>query len=173
MRLFITVDLYDNVKATLSEDQKQLAEICGGTPVDSTQLHITLAFLGECEDSAKGPAELVLCRCSSMQIPVVCDLTDYGYFGNENDALIWQGIESRGQLEELAATVREGLTQRNLSYDEKPFVPHISLLKHGNAKALSDVEAINRRFIVESITLYNSELTENGPIYTPLFTSNF
>jgi 2'-5' RNA ligase len=54
MRLFIAVDLPEQVKDYISQIAQPLRAIPGIKPVNKENIHITMKFLGEVEESTVG-----------------------------------------------------------------------------------------------------------------------
>ncbi|MGC8615047.1 MAG: RNA 2',3'-cyclic phosphodiesterase [Thermoprotei archaeon] len=173
MRVFVAVDLPDgevktNVLAVLNELQ--------GNPnlktVSPQNLHFTLAFIGEASEEVVKKAADSLSSVSYQSFEA--SLSGLGYFPSKERArIIWVGVsEERGrkQLMELAQIVRNALSSARVPYDQKPFVPHLTL-----ARARSEQEVhvnvkgeVSGKFAVTSFTLKRSLLTSRGPIYSDL-----
>jgi len=67
--------------------------------------------------------------------------------------------------------VRSGLFARGISYDEKPFLPHITLSRIKRGADLRDrVKKFNRQIInVNTLVLFSSRPSDEVPRYEKLF----
>ena len=75
-------------------------------------------------------------------------------------------------LMELAAFVRTGLDDAGVSFDAKPFLPHLTIarraaLDHGVLPALPFPTPTH----ADELTLFKSTLTGDGAIYEPIHTA--
>ena len=91
--------------------------------------HLTLAFLGDVpEADALVAADALEAACAGVpRIPLRA--AGLGTFGRKDDATLWLGIARSPELERLAARLREELAARELSFDGKPFKPHVTLAR--------------------------------------------
>ena len=95
MRLFIAVELPENMLDALAETSADLRDCVQGRYVRPDMFHVTLAFLGELE-AAKIPAlESIIERIASQHSPIEISLGELGSFGKRGNAILWQGFEGR------------------------------------------------------------------------------
>jgi len=122
MRLFIAITLSEKAKTSLCSAMDGLRrDGVRGRFTAPEKLHLTLAFLGEREDSTE--AERVLAGLSFR--PFFLTLSGSGSFGD----VLWAGVERSPQLEALDAQLRAALTKAGIAFDPKPFRPHITLVR--------------------------------------------
>jgi 2'-5' RNA ligase len=145
--------------------------------VDPHILHLTLFFLGETPiatiDSIKINLTNFLLDFKSFKIT----LKGLGVFGSKNNPrVIWVGVVPSDSLLLIYQKIVDSLKPSGFLPDERGFNPHITL---GRIKNLFDVNKFihsvnveqNKVFQetrVDKVTLYKSDLTPKGPIYTPL-----
>lgn len=170
MRLFIAAELTDSLMEALAETQAQLRECVKGRFCAPDTFHVTLAFLGDVASSSIDDIEDAL-RCGASGAKAInVQLGEYGSFGRRSDATLWQGLDDGGRLAKIAMRVRSELDTRDISYDAKPFRPHITLMRRADmAKGVLPMP-IRARGKVSRITLFQSELSPQGPRYMPLYT---
>jgi 2'-5' RNA ligase len=90
--------------------------------------HVTLAFLGEVADArAPGP-------------PVTLRLAGGGRFGRGRFTVLWVGVRGDG-LDRLARRVRHELRRNRISYDDRPFRPHLTIARPGDKLDGETIEA--------------------------------
>lgn len=163
MRLFIAIQLEDNIKAALSEAQNELRKRGFiGRYTDLTNTHLTLAFIGEYNDP-----DSVLEATEQVRIEPF-EMTLGGYIGSFGD-LLWAGIEREPLLDKLAKRLRHALAEARIPYDRKSFAPHITLLRNAKGKrGFSDIEVSKESMPVCRISLMRSELGKHGAVYTEI-----
>ena len=171
MRAFIALELPEAFADEVAALSRALAEVCAGRFVSPENHHLTLAFLGEVNEAeARLAMDALDAACAGVG-PVRLAATGLGTFGRARDATLWLGIEKDPQLMSLAARVREELAARSLSYDEKDFLPHVTLARRARlprgglgelAFPLPD-EGVR-------VTLFRSILEPDGARYKSLYT---
>ena len=170
MRAFIALELPDAFADEVAGLSRQLSQLCEGRFVPAENHHLTLAFLGEVGEAEAALAVSALETACAGCGPVELRAAGLGTFGRGRDATLWLGIEKDPELVRLALRVREQLNTRGLAFDEKPFMPHITLARRvrglggsldGLAFPLPD-EAFR-------VTLFRSYLDAEGAWYKPLF----
>lgn len=101
--------------------------------------HVTLAFLGEVAD-ARAPLAAEALERAAVGPPVTLRLAGGGRFGRDRSTVLWAGVEGDG-LAELATRVRHELHKSKISYDERPFRPHLTVARPGDRLDPSVIEA--------------------------------
>ena len=171
MRSFIALEL----PALLQEDvvalARQLKTSVRGRFVPRENYHVTIAFLGDVIERELADAMLALDEAASRFAPVELAPDGLGKFGRANDATLWLGFAQDPKLMELAAFVRAGLDDASVSFDAKPFLPHLTIarraaLDHGMLPALPFPAPAH----TGELSLFKSTLTGDGAIYEPVYT---
>jgi len=173
MRLFIAVEISNEVREKISEVQKYL--LCDEIKVVHPELiHITLKFLGEVDESKLDEIKTALSYITFQPIHLKCK--GVGVFPNENFIrVIWAGVEgvSEGdmpRLKALADQVEKHMVALRFEKNEHNFSPHITI---GRPKEQVDLSEFLKKyknnnfgsFRVDNIKLKKSTLTPKGPIY--------
>lgn len=175
-RIFIAVNLPENIKNKLGDFQKKWLDL----PVRWTRkdnLHITLAFLGyltdeELLDVCQATKEVAL-RNSSFEINLKRIV--YGPPQKMPPRLVWVESEKSRELALLKKDLEESLSL-GFSKQEQIFSPHITLarVKTWQWKEIEPEERpqieeeLNLSFAVESIEVMESNLKRGGPEYLTL-----
>lgn len=170
MRLFVAAELPENMVDALAETSALLRANVRGRYVAPDSLHVTLAFLGDVPgshlDLAAGALEA---GCSGFG-RFGASLGELGSFGKRSAATLWQGFGETGDLPGIAAAIREELTARGLAFDEKRFMPHITLMRKADlTRGILPTPAMATGEI-RHITLFESDLSGARPVYEPLHT---
>lgn len=171
MRAFVAVELPEAFRGEVVELARELSRSCAGRFVPWESLHLTLAFLGEVgEAEASRAVDALEGSCAGRAaVPLVPD--GLGSFGRPRDATLWLGLRKEEGLMALAGAVREGLAARGLAFDEKPFLPHVTLARHARLPkgALPRLPFPNAAEATR-VTLFRSILEPEHARYKPLHT---
>lgn len=173
LRLFIAIDVPDDVKAQLAALK---TDISGAVWVKPVAMHLTLKFLGDGIDEARVPA-IVAALSAVGGAPFALAVRGVGRFpagGRKPARTLWAGLQVPPALYELAAAVEAALIAPGFAAELRPFAPHLTLarLKHeaGSAQTaqfLTQHAGLKSApFRVEAFDLFSSQLTPQGAIYT-------
>jgi len=167
MRVFIAIDLPDNIKERIYQEIKNIKGVRGKF-VERENLHITLKFLGELQPNVveKIKKELENIKFQKFEIEV------YG-FGEFNNRVLWFGIKKGfDKIMELKKEIDNSLKKLNFPPDND-FHPHITILRvkkilskeeyYHTLEKMKDIEI--GRFLVEDFSLKQSILRREGPLY--------
>lgn len=179
-RLFVGLVLPADVRASL-DDASRLIRLNDSTWasekwVPASNLHVTLAFLGQIEDQttqnlveALGES-IIRCQPAELAAPHVSAVP-----GTHRCRMIWAGFEDRaGNAETLANAVRTAAVSLGIDVDDKPFRAHVTLCRARRAHAVapeaidaSDLRLSSADMLVSDppVTLFSSRLTPRGPLY--------
>jgi len=175
LRLFLAIELPSECQNELISIKNNADRSISGIKwVPARNLHITLKFLGSCEDDLP---EKIVSRLSGelkKKEPFDVTLGDLGGFpSNKRARVFWMGLsEGQEQMKSLASVVEETLDGLGFKKEKRAFHPHITLarLKHPQDLGIiienQCLEAFSgRRIRVGRVTLFRSNLTPSGAIY--------
>ena len=170
MRLFIAAELPENLIEALAETSADLRGAVKGRYVGTNLLHVTLSFLGEVEATRIPEIEAALEEACEGHGPFPVSLGELGHFGRRFDAVLWQGFDAAGAqaFAELARDVREALSARGFAFDVKKFSPHVTLMRSADVSHGVLPMPCIAAGIVDTVTLFKSDLSGKHPAYTPL-----
>jgi len=165
-RLFTAIDLPEDVR-------KQIAAVVPAPsknirPVRSENLHLTLHFLGETEEST------VVDAISRIQHPVfTIVLSGCGTFSNREGKILWIGIEKSGPLQTLHAALGKQLLAAGFAIEKRPYSPHITVARTRRPgdnpvveQFLKSAQTLPPQVVsVSAVQLYRSQLTSRGSRY--------
>ena len=161
MRLFVGLQPSETFRRALSELQAQLQNAgIAAKYLDPSNLHMTLAFIGEWPENVAGILPLV-------EQPFSITLSHIGLFREAK--VIWAGVKDSEPLNKLADSVRSHLSAAGVPFDSKPFVPHITLGRKPIVPAAFDLSEIvipSAEMTVSDVFLYRSDRGENGMVYS-------
>ena len=172
MRLFIAIDLPDDVKENLAALQKEVDTKQAALKL-ARSFHLTIKFLGEVE---KGSAQKVIDCLTPLKFGTFSLFADsIGVFPDyDHIRIIWTGFKESRELIELHGKVEDSLTGLGFGRD-KDFKAHVTLARVAQvndkkkfSENIRSLKALKRDFSVDRFTLYQSTLTREGPIYRPI-----
>lgn len=171
VRLFIAIEIPDDLKKALAHLR---TDIPGARWVPPEQIHLTLAFLGDVEETV---AERLKGELSHIRIlPFKLRLAGTGCFPDRRrPRVLWVGLEPEPRLHDLAAAVHAALLACGIPQEERPFSPHITLarlkLPASREVPLFLSQEPHRTlppFPVHEFILFQSRLTSAGAVHSPI-----
>lgn len=170
MRAFIALQLPTRFLDETAGLSRCLSAQIKGRYMPRQNLHITLAFLGDIDESQAQNAVTALDCVSGLFASIPLQSDGLGKFGRKNDATLWMGIGPKDDLAALANAVRSELTNRGVPFDDKPFVGHITLARRAK---VTEADFASLPFpnpdTASTITLFKSELSSEGATYKALY----
>ena len=161
MRLFVGLEPSQDFRDALAALQDRLrAGGVTGRYLEPSNLHMTLAFIGEWPENVTG-------ILPSVKQPFSLTLSNVGLFREAK--VIWAGVEASEPLDQLAECVRNNLSAAGVPFDPKPFVPHITLGRKPIVPVAFDLSEIiipTAEMTVSDVFLYRSDRGENGMVYS-------
>ncbi|MDX9702545.1 MAG: RNA 2',3'-cyclic phosphodiesterase [Candidatus Auribacterota bacterium] len=187
LRLFIALTLPDDIRATLEKVLSASASMPDKVKwVEPNNLHLTLKFLGNVPKFAVNKICSVIDVVISSRKKFVYELQGLGCFPNLARPRVLFAGASQGmeQLKSIAQDFEDQLVALGFEKENRDFKPHITLgrFKHGHGKTSVSNQLLtfigNNKstyfgsFTVSNITLVQSILKADGPLYTPLYTQH-
>lgn len=167
-RLFVAIDLPEEIKASLSQLS---GAVPGARWVAPSEIHLTLRFIGDVDPQRveKIKKELAAIQFGSFPLRVA----GVGHFPARGyPRVLWVGLEPRPELMSLQQRIERALQQAGVPPEERPFSPHITLarLKETQPAAVAGFESLHRAleyppFQAREYVLYFSVLTPKGAIH--------
>ncbi|VVC03131.1 RNA 2',3'-cyclic phosphodiesterase [Candidatus Burarchaeum australiense] len=164
MRAFVAVETGEDVRQKIAALEQGLP--AGIRQVEAANLHMTLAFLGEIDETKAELVKDALEGISAVPFEVKC--RGVGVFPSMSFVrVVWVGALSEG-LRHLHAQIGSALEP--LGFKKEEFSPHITI---GIPKSRVDLHPFVRAhedddfgsFVVDRLILKKSTLTPAGPVY--------
>ncbi|MDT8310147.1 MAG: RNA 2',3'-cyclic phosphodiesterase [Methylophaga sp.] len=127
-------------------------------------LHQTLAFLGQFADCQL--MELIS-ACQSIDLPPFSMQFEQLNYWPQPKVLCLLAQDIPDELMALVAVLKEIAGQFNVTLDQRPYRPHITLARKASETITLDFAPIS--FTADEFVLMQSQSTDNGPIYKPLY----
>jgi 2'-5' RNA ligase len=143
-------------------------------PVHPDNVHVTLKFLGEVEESTVPGLEKVMRAAVQGIPPFQVRLVGTGAFPNaRSPRVVWVGMDGAEAMGRMAYILDNGCEQLGFRKEKRGFSPHLTLarVREGVDVDLSEFlrDTQGKRFgpfEVAGIKLKKSVLTPSGPIYS-------
>jgi len=175
MRLFVALELDENVMARLSSIQEKLRSGDFDLKlVEPQNLHLTLKFLGEVQESQLAQIERLVSEAVKDSHAFTLSFRGIGHFGSGNRVnVIWAGVKGGSQdFVNLAKALEEKLS--SIRREEREPSPHLTIARvksgrnvQGLARELDSLRDVKVGEVrVNEIALKQSVLTPQGPIYS-------
>lgn len=183
MRLFIAIDMSDEIKKRLAELIEVFRKIDADVRwVKPEGMHITLKFLGEIDGNIKDNIVDILKRTASERYPFTIKFHGVGVFPDfRRPRVIWLGIEKgRDELKDIAKELDVGLSTLGLPREEREYEPHLTIGRvktgRGRKELIETINAYDRLNLpglyVTRISLIESILKREGPEYKTVESCN-
>ena len=181
-RLFIAtkINLNDECRYLLQILQ-QVTKYDKITWVKENVTHLTLRFLGKTPDFQIPPIREAMEKTIASFEPFTLQLNKLGFFGSRYaPTVIWLGFNEFERYRHLFLSLEEQLQLAGFEAQQGNFVPHITLgrirMIHNKKRFWEAMqpfkEKVSQEIPVHEITLYQSKLTPDGPVYRELFSKN-
>ena len=185
-RLFIAAEFPTEVIDAVSQIVKEQwsQQINGVKWVNKNQYHLTLKFLGDTTIDQIPAITQVCQQITTIDLSFPLEISGFGVFPNQQKpTVLWAGITDAESLIQYQKQLDKALNQLNIPLERRAYSPHLTLarikdyfprtqlveflapLQHGR-----QIIQISTRIV--SITLFESQLTRQGPIYNQLWTEN-
>ena len=180
MRVFIGLPLDHEAKIGISKVVKKV--LSGHRPVkweQDNKWHLTIAFLGEIKKEQVRVIEEAVAIALQEIKPFTVGFKGWGTFPNWLlPTVVWIGLN--GDLKSMARVyknVREELKKINFQFENKAFIPHITLgrvkkntsrkhrLELGKYLKKQRLMKIPQKWQVDRLRIYESNLTAQGSTY--------
>ncbi|MFA6978994.1 MAG: RNA 2',3'-cyclic phosphodiesterase [Ignavibacteriaceae bacterium] len=175
-RLFIALEVPDDVKTKLLE-LKKMVQLKNHYPWEAKdKLHITLCFLGEVDGDQIPSIENLMERLAKHK-KIGCKIPKFSFFGRPgNPNILYAAVKTDKKHMLLLRRLYKGLKELNIDTGAPRYKQHITLLRikekleEGFVEAFSNFQFENISFIASEMVLYESTLLQTGSIYKQLKT---
>lgn len=185
MRAFIAIPLSSEERSSVHRLQESLQEIPPFTQfrwIPTSNVHMTLRFLGEVSDEEGAAAADALVRGCEGRLSFSLSLECLGVFPRpKNPGVLWVGCrQTPEELSILVGNLGKELVRDGFEEDDRPFRPHLTLARRrrearplkGVREALSEAEKVFLSppivLCPHEVVLFRSELRPEGARYEAL-----
>ena len=167
MRLFIAVNFNDDTKNKLLALRDELcSNSTKGNFTLPENIHLTLAFLGECDakqiESIKSVMDMTSFKPFDLNIECI------GRFKRGGDDIWWAGVRENKELLDLQRNLTTELCNKGFQLDNRKYSPHITLGREIVTEASPrQIEPFGET--VSKIDLMKSERIHGKLTYTAIY----
>ena len=182
MRLFIAIKIPEDIRAGIASQLKKFRAISPHAKwVRPENLHLTLKFLGEADQTKLGEVQSELASVRSAQ-PVTLEFQGLGFFPNpKRPHVFWAGIQGSSNLASIAHTIDQAMGALGFPREDRVFAPHLTLARFTQPSLPPGLRTpveqnITRSFgsfTTREFHLIESKLKSAGAAYTTLRTFQF
>ena len=182
MRCFIAIDIDEQIRKALANLQTELQgkvdiKRSDAKWVNPENIHLTLKFLGESKDEQIMDICNITGDVAGRHKKFELDIESVGHFGGRSARVLWVGTgQNCEKLLQLQQDLEQQLDEAGWPKEARKFSGHLTLCRIRNARAGIKLAQLARDYKdfnlgtmpVDSISVYQSQLTPQGPIYTVL-----
>jgi len=163
-RLFFAEWPAPEVQRALGELARALQRECGGRALPAHNIHLTLVFLGNVARALLPRIEALATAVTASRFHLDVGHVEYW----RRNRIVWAGVEQCPEaLSALVAQLEQALAPAGFRFDQRPYVPHITLLRNARrAPAAGAASAI--AWPVAGFSLVESVQRERGRVYEVL-----
>jgi len=179
MRVFLAIELPDHVREAIYTSVMPYLKKLNCKPVEKENLHVTIKFYGEIAPHKLEDLGKIVREVSSMFESFEMEIRGTGVFPEKGTPrVLWVGVDKASEevLRSIFSEIEARSRKLGFRSETRPYHPHITVAR---LKAPVNARIINRfledlaarsfgSFIVERLTLFQSILTFDGPIYQKL-----
>lgn len=181
MRIFTAVELPDAVRAAIhAAAEPLLRPLPAVRTVAEPNLHVTVRFLGDVEDSRVPELSAALGAAAATVPAGVAAAAGFGAYPNARQPrVVWAGVEDRtGTIAAAERAVSAAVAPLGFPPESRPFSAHVTVARVDVQSPawrrrgpfdnldLPKPSPLGPEFPVREVVLCASELTPRGPVYT-------
>lgn len=166
MRVFFALWPDAPVSAELDAAAGELHKLRGGRRSRPDTLHLTLVFIGEL-DANRLPE--LLAAAEDIAVPGFDVLFDRTDCWRHNQIAFLGASQTPFALLKLVTQLESRLTARDIPFDRRPYVPHITLLRKADCNPeMTNPALAPIRWPARDFVLVSSSLRSGGALYEQL-----
>ncbi|WP_135534980.1 RNA 2',3'-cyclic phosphodiesterase [Halostella pelagica] len=178
MRLFVSIDLPDELADSVREVQELFEEAAGLNFTDPEQAHVTVKFLGDVDEDRLDEVTAAVERGvdhADIKNSFPARFAGLGVFPSlDYISVVWLGVEvGKAEMTTLHECIEDETTDIGFEPEENEFTPHVTLARMEHAGGKERVQEVveNRHptvgeMAVEEVRITESDLTQDGPEYS-------
>jgi len=185
MRTFIAVDFPPEIIAKVAKiiqyfKTQTPEKAMKWVPVEN--LHLTVKFLGDVPENKLDQVKTILSSSLKRTPSFNIEIGGLGIHPNKNKPrVIWLNIACDQELIDIHQNLNMALVPAGIEPENRKYSPHLTIARIRKQTGKDTRQEVGRtlaqfrvdrldKVTINEIILYKSELTRNGPIYTPLLT---
>lgn len=176
VRTFVCIEIPDAIKKRIARLQQTLREQKANVSwVKSSNIHLTLKFLGDVESSRLPSVCSAVGRAVRLVEPFEIEIAGTGCFSSvKNPRVFWVGLAGiPDQLARLHKVIDAELSTEGFPAETRPFSPHLTIGRVRSprnsslaAEALMTAGFESESFFATEVIVMSSDLTPSGSVYS-------
>lgn len=180
IRAFIAVEVPEDIREAIHRVAERLAgRVSGVRWVEERNLHLTIKFLGDVQWDMVGKIGEAMKREAAKVEEFEMSFQGVSVFPpGRSPHVIAVGVHGESQMAEIHRALDRCMIEYGASREDRAFLPHLTIgrIKAKGQQDLAEclaplAEKEFGNFLVEKLTLFQSELSPQGPTYTCLCTA--
>lgn len=178
MRCFLGTKIDEDLVPEVRDIKEKFKRTGGDIKfVEDENLHFTVKFLGDIGKDEIKEVDAVKEVVENFD-PFEIGLVGTGVFPSlDYMKVIWIGVEDgKGEFTDLLQQIEDRLSEKGFEREKNEIVPHATIGRVKSGKNKKQVSSMVERLkgekigemVVDKVTLFESELTPEGPIYKKL-----
>jgi 2'-5' RNA ligase len=178
MRIFIGIDFGEEQKEVIMKVQDNLRNIAQGRFTRAQNLHLTLNFLGEVDETKLSDVFRAVDEAAAETSSFSIALGKLGQFPSGRTKIIWLGMEGTRELYELYDRLSEKFAKIGFVKEGRPYSPHLTLAREAKLEKpldtvdISSLSGLGMAEVTE-ITVFESTSRSGILEYLPLHSAKF
>ncbi|GBD93722.1 2',5' RNA ligase family [bacterium BMS3Abin05] len=178
IRSFIAIEIPKVIRDKIADLQYELRRIPAQVSwVKPKNIHVTLKFLGEIQESLVPRIEEMLQEISAKTVPFEIMIEETGFFPNaRRPRVLWVGVhEEDRHLSRFFAEIERGLLPLGFANEKRGFKPHLTIgrVRHpgGIEEIISKMQEGSfqaQSFLAQEVVFVKSTLKPTGAEHEPL-----
>lgn len=164
-RLFFAAWPAPEVQRALGDIAELAKRECGGRAVPAHNIHLTLVFLGDQPRERVAALETLAAAIRAPRFAMSVERLEYW----RHNRILWAGLEeSPPALQTLVDRLRQALVAAGFLFDQRPYVPHVTLLRNAR-RAPVNGRCAAVAWPVDGLALVESVQRDRGMVYQVLY----
>jgi RNA 2',3'-cyclic 3'-phosphodiesterase len=182
VRVFIAIEMDKVIKDNLADLQREMlgkVDLRKGDAkwVEPEDMHLTLKFLGEINDAQLVDVCNITKEVTGKHKRFDIEIGGVGSFGGQSARVLWVGAGNNNEnLLKLQDDLETQLAFAGWPEENRKFEGHLTLSRIKNTQAGIKLAQLAKEYMnysldivqVDSVCIFQSELTPKGPVYTLL-----
>src|SRR5262245_10230478 len=175
MRVFIAIDLPEDIRSQLAALQRELPTVTNSARwVPAESIHLTLKFIGEVNEKRREAIDEAMAGLTWKPFRVT--VKGVGFFpGTRSPRVFWAGLQAP-TMEALAEKIDSRMERLGFEREKRAFRAHVTLARAKHTRLDSSLVTAAAKFeeqnfgmfTVDRCFLYQSTLKSPAPVYTKL-----
>ena len=186
MRTFIAVDFSPQIIRKITEIIDYFKTQTPNNAIKwvaPENLHLTVKFLGEVKENEIDNIKNLINQSLTDEDAFEIGVEGLGMYPNSHKPrVIWLGIKGGKPLIAIHNKLEKALQEIGIKHEKRDYSPHLTIARVRRGADNETVKTIGKTLsafkvdslgscTINNIVLYKSDLTPQGPIYTPLLSS--